>query len=1194
MRDDDDMDRFIAEQRNKIARDRDTLDRNPTSAVTEYIMNETEKRQHMKSRRPPEANNNEVTENISKHFDTNQQQQQAVKMKPPTPQLFKLGEDYLKQKEKLKEELRLEYRKALAEKQVRTTGIRGKHAESYVKELPGKSDPNDLGLSLPIRDHLSAKTNQATKREEVKESYQDLLERKRRQEKVYRNEEEEELDDRVLYREKPRRKYVELDDDEDRHGRRMKHPPKRRPRYHDRYYDEPDSLEEEEEILLRKLRARRQRKRMTQRYEESDEDDESLFERVRPPQEPPESKRRLNSAQNRDVARRSTMINNDKENDLRSKSAPPEQEFTGLQIGKVTSANTVQRRKDEYKFELQKQMEQKDFNRKREKELELRIDASGANDRDIKEITPRKPSNKRPDSPHKAEKPKKKGKKKTTFKSESSDSSSEEERQKLPRPAYGYYPPAPPKPNFYQAMPQQFPSQYDEAYYYYGARNPLDVGSGAPPPASYPPPMNYPQPGFQQGVSPLMAAAGSYKNPASDSIGARSSHEPSQKSILSSKRTGSNVESSLVSDESRDGQMKREKMLTYQEELREQMSLKEKKVRAAKEEQERYDRKIEMEAQNYNPWGKGGAGAPMRDIHGNLVSDLRQMHLENEDLVRDPNKAAEVVRERQATNVEEMKQSFSPRAQDFGSALSPRFGRSNPFEMKETVEQKSQKDIYKENLQKQIEERRRFEDERKEKQRIEDEKEEKRMEEQNRRMQEEYENEKRKQREKIEQKRKENEEMQRALEEKRKEGVRIRKEEEERLEQERSKEKERELQERLNKPKSPPIHSKELHGSQQQQQQQQQQESAQNTYRSQITQRSTTPPRPQMARERVHYERARSPVVEVRPEKSRESKRISRELSALRKQLLSEQRRIETQLRSTDTSSYKQVPIKTETLVDLSRTRQRPVQVRRPPTVERPSSNALKEFTDFKHRQDDTASLRMFRIEHPETPKDANSLEQQQQQLIRNQLQKLETLRTNKHMDQPEYSRKSPTKSSRNGFSLIPPSDSYASLLEADSTYIPIPDTDDVENQPPSFPSSRAGRLFLLIERRRISKRNEQEEGLTYRAPDSYSINSLTSLATLDVDRLANRNENRLDKLKQLTGDEVSLTDPDDILDRFVNQHRSDLPDTPDTFQPNARRPRKGTSVSAPRPTDERPPSINTIDTEPWLRPGTGPPATAT
>ena len=39
----------------------------------------------------------------------------VFKRKPPTPQLFKLGEAYKKHKEKLKEELRLEYRQALAE-----------------------------------------------------------------------------------------------------------------------------------------------------------------------------------------------------------------------------------------------------------------------------------------------------------------------------------------------------------------------------------------------------------------------------------------------------------------------------------------------------------------------------------------------------------------------------------------------------------------------------------------------------------------------------------------------------------------------------------------------------------------------------------------------------------------------------------------------------------------------------------------------------------------------------------------------------------------------------------------------------------------------------------------------------------------------------------------------------------------------
>ena len=33
----------------------------------------------------------------------------------------------------------------------------------------------------------------------------------------------------------------------------------------------------------------------------------------------------------------------------------------------------------------------------------------------------------------------------------------------------------------------------------------------------------------------------------------------------------------------------------------------------------RYDRKFEEEYKNYNPFGKGGGGAPMRDQRGNVV-----------------------------------------------------------------------------------------------------------------------------------------------------------------------------------------------------------------------------------------------------------------------------------------------------------------------------------------------------------------------------------------------------------------------------------------------------------------------------------------------------------------------------------------------------------------------------------------------
>jgi len=33
-----------------------------------------------------------------------------------------------------------------------------------------------------------------------------------------------------------------------------------------------------------------------------------------------------------------------------------------------------------------------------------------------------------------------------------------------------------------------------------------------------------------------------------------------------------------------------------------------------------YDRKLEEEIMNYNPFGRGGAGAPMKDDQGNTIS----------------------------------------------------------------------------------------------------------------------------------------------------------------------------------------------------------------------------------------------------------------------------------------------------------------------------------------------------------------------------------------------------------------------------------------------------------------------------------------------------------------------------------------------------------------------------------------------
>lgn len=66
-------------------------------------------------------------------------------------------------------------------------------------------------------------------------------------------------------------------------------------------------------------------------------------------------------------------------------------------------------------------------------------------------------------------------------------------------------------------------------------------------------------------------------------------------------------------------------MREYQEELQRQVREKQFKKQKEKEEQEKLDQKIQIENQIYNPFGRGGGGAPIRDKDGNPVADLRQV-----------------------------------------------------------------------------------------------------------------------------------------------------------------------------------------------------------------------------------------------------------------------------------------------------------------------------------------------------------------------------------------------------------------------------------------------------------------------------------------------------------------------------------------------------------------------------------------
>nr|XP_039257204.1 centrosome and spindle pole-associated protein 1-like isoform X1 [Styela clava] len=1271
MQDEEDLARFIEQQRAKIAHDRDVLKNNPSSAITDNTVNREILNRGKENRVPGGQTNRSDVATTHNPLPI----QTAVRP-PSTPRIFRLGDDYKKKREKLKEELRADYRNAMADKNIRTTGRRYPDQQTQLP-LGGRTN-SDLGLSLPIKDRLSAKERLRLERnheynefkhhkEEVEEekrrarslshspvrnnvpfatpvtkifappnstipnkktivipnepvkdstneTYEELLERKRKQERSYRGVE----DDRDDYRDK----YYDDDRDEDggyHSQRRVRFPSKNRrsqPRGHRSRRDD-DFIEDDDDFRYRSRNKRRGRgrRRGRDRSSEEESDDTSEEERLfRRRKNLSLERRKAAPSFEREATTGSLRDNKDKQefNDLRSKSAPPEQEFTGLQIGKITSANTAQRKKEEYRTDLLRQMEEKKLSKKKQREQDLHfdatvVDASGPIPRSMqtKDQSPPKRHAEVSSPPQDADKKqRKKGKKSLRYKLETSSDDEEDDRPRkglyrgMPRqPYFAALPPQPPM-GYY---PSQYPSPYNDAYYYYGTQNPLDP-SGIPPPP--PPGTGYP------GVSPLMAALGPQRGERSNSPErARKSTE-----VPTARKSFQRNESSLVADDKRDELKKKQQIQEYQDELKIQIAQKEREKKAARQEQERYDLKIEEEARNYNPWGKGGGGAPMKDRQGNLITDLREMHIENEEANRDPTKAEEVVRERlPQTNLYRREDrpviDLSPRnpgGTEGDDVLSPRFGRSNPFENRQSDEQKQQRDVYKDYLQKQIEEKKKIEAEKKEKERIEEEKEERRLEEQRQKIKAELDAEIEKDRNKKEMARRQNEDLRIQAEERKREEQRKKMEEEDELRIR----KERELDERLHRQtNSPPIPT--LQAQQPERQvvispRPQPVEQARISFEDDNLTARHPPPQtqPVVRTPQIRTYRGESPIQqERRPnvQSRAESKRISRELSALRKQLLSEQRRVENQLRTVDLTGPQQPQsrkINTEYLVDLSRAKQKPVSVRRPPTVEkeRPSSRALREFTDYKYRPDDTQSIRMFRAEYPETPDDAKALERQQEALIARQGRNLEDLRQQKDGRQPKNRRSEPNRS------LIPPSvaQSRASLLEAETTYIPIlpDDEEDQDNRyhfnsaQSSPPLSRQSRQPSARDRRRMARKppsaQSERQVPPRNRPDNYS---LSSLATLDVDRLANKNHDRLEKLKAIQGDEVSLTDPDDILDRFVNKQKGGRR-RPTTNEDEYGRRAGPSSYNDPLVShsfNTRPPSVNTVDTEPWLRPETGP-----
>eukprot|EP00076_Gallus_gallus_P037973 XP_025003511.1 centrosome and spindle pole-associated protein 1 [Gallus gallus] len=700
--------------------------------------------------------------------------------------------------------------------------------------------------------------------------------------------------------------------------------------------------------------------------------------------------------------------------------------------------------------------------------------------------------------------------------------------------------PPPPPP----VLTDNYRTPYDDAYYFYGARNPLDPNL-----AYYGPAMMGMQP--TPNLDPPLAQA-----PVEQSA-----------SNTAQRNTGDRQRSIGVFSEEKSKPSK-EATLSYQQELQQQIREREERRRQEREEKERYEAKLEAEMRNYNPWGKGGGGAPLRDAKGNLITDLNMMHKQNEDAYHNPE--ARLYEDKRAIVSVDLSLA-SPRPENAGAstnkiagfafAQTSPFARGNVFGEPPSPQQLKRQESYKNFLRLQIDEKRRREEAEREKLRLEEEKEEKRLAEQRRRIQKAYEDEQEEKRRKEEERRLKNREMIRLDEERQKEAEKRRKEKEEKrdeqLRQYFEKEKAAKMEEekrtfsRKPSPVIPALQNKSIR-----------KEERIPSAESHISYYSQDPPQP----------RAPSPPVPARRNQLRaleERKNVINELSEMRKQLRSEERRLQEQL--LNVASDDDGPItrgrrekNPKDIFEMARLRlQAPV--RRPSSKDAQDPVNIQNIWDFNELKYKDSETRVgLRQMYPDPPKDDQTLEIQQQALLREQQKKLDRMRMRREAEDD-----SPSGYNPQTMGLFR-SDSHESLknslLESDSAFIgangeTFSALEEVDLSSQLLPSAR--------ERRRIKKKalectvsmeDVPAAQTPLLQPDSVSLHSDFSL---DVDQMKGKNEERVRRLTELQqrsahlGEDVALGEADDLL------------------QP-------------PPAKDSRPPSsADSVATEPWLRPGT-------
>uniref|UniRef100_UPI0037E725E6 centrosome and spindle pole-associated protein 1-like n=1 Tax=Semicossyphus pulcher TaxID=241346 RepID=UPI0037E725E6 len=524
---------------------------------------------------------------------------------------------------------------------------------------------------------------------------------------------------------------------------------------------------------------------------------------------------------------------------LRALTTKEDAEFaTGLIIGVADTKDALQRRKERYRQDLQEQIAEQHRNKKREKDLELKVAATGANDPEkqpdrIRQfgVSRRKhpqvlePSAKGenklsstglsyhertcvrdrettpPEQPHVAfQSPLLKYSSALGLGGEGLSPNSQPTASSFPRamdtPRLPLFAPHPPSTHG-----EAHRSPYGEPYHYYGTRNLPDPNMayyghlsvpGAGLPVSY------------WNVPPGGAVSSLYGNhsPRSQHSGSSLPEPPIQPCS-----EATTVDSQVRVFHSEKSRPTTDRILSYRDALKQQIQEQQERRRQEREQSERYEAQLEVDMKNHQPWGRGGGGAPLRDSTGNLIADLNQMHKLNEEAYSNPEQW-----QRRATAATTAHQAELPdpneRVSGFTHVQTPQFARGNIFANQPTQQQLHEQDKYKAYLKQQIDEKMRKKAEERERTRLEEEREERRLAEQRARIQREYDEEQERKKRKEKEQKAKNEELIQLAEQRKKEAERQKNEAEEKENAELRRQYERERQARVEeicREPSPPI-----------------------------------------------------------------------------------------------------------------------------------------------------------------------------------------------------------------------------------------------------------------------------------------------------------------------------------------------------------------------------------------------------